>query len=79
MEYAIQDKKLIWDADMVKNNNLFIKDIWNMKDTVGYDDACVAVRILSDDSFYFITYCGLGFTVKLVGDTVECIQQEITK
>lgn len=86
MEYTIQDKKLIWDFDKsecnaakLKDNNLFIKDIWNMKDTLGYTDTCIGVSILSDDTFYFVTFCGLGFTMRLVGDNVKCIKKQITK
>lgn len=86
MEYTIQDKKLIWDFDKaesnaakLKDNNLFIEGIWNMKDTVGYTDTCVAVSILSDDTFYFLTFRGLGFTMRLAGDNVEFIKKQITK
>ncbi len=86
MEYIIQNKKLIWNfnkaecnAAKLKDNNLFIEGIWNMKDTVGYTDTCVGVSILSDDTFYFVTFCGLGFTMRLVGDKVECIKKQITK
>lgn len=84
MEYIIQDKTLIWDFDKtesnaskLKDNNLFIDGIWNMKDTVGYTDTCVNLLILSDDSFYFVTFCGLGFTMRVVGDSVECIERHI--
>lgn len=50
-----------------------------MIDTVGYIDTCVGLSILSDDSFYFVTFCGLGFTMRVVGDNIECIKKEITK
>ena len=86
MEYTIQNQTLIWDFDKVesnaaklKDNNLYIEGIWNMKDTVGYADVCVSVSILSDDTFYFVTFCGLGFTMKLVGNSVECTKKQITK
>ncbi|MBQ8798469.1 MAG: hypothetical protein IJZ55_02765 [Lachnospiraceae bacterium] len=86
MEYIIQDKKLIWDFDeaesnatKLRDNNLFIEGIWNMKDTVGYTDTCVGVSMLSDDTFYFITFRGLGFTMRVAGDNVEFIKKQITK
>lgn len=86
MEYLIQNKKLIWDFDKaesnarkIKDNNLFIEGAWNMKDTVGYTDSCVGVSILSDDTFYFITFCGLGFTMKVIDNDIICIKKQITK
>ena len=86
MEYIIQGKKLIWivdknesDARKWKDDNLFIEGIWNMKDTVGYTDTCVKLSVLSEDTFYFVTFAGLGFTMKVVGDNVECIKKRITK
>jgi len=86
MEYIIQGKKLIWkfdrnesDAHQLIEDNLFIEDIWNMKDTVGYTDTCVSVSVLSEDSFYFVTFRGLGFTMRIVGEKVECINKQITK
>ncbi|MBQ9122570.1 MAG: hypothetical protein IJY10_03650 [Lachnospiraceae bacterium] len=86
MEYIMQEKKLVWDFDKtqsdaskIKENNLFIEGLWNMKDTVGHNDACVAVSILSEDSFSFITFNGLAYTMKINGDMVECIGKTITK
>ena len=86
MEYLINGKKLIWDFDntesnasKLKDNNLFIDGIWNMKDTIGYTDTCVGLSILSDDSFYFITFYGLGFTMRVNDGNVECIKKQITK
>ena len=86
MEYNIQGKKLIWKFDKnesgaskLEEDNLFIEGVWNMKDTVGYTDTCVGVSILSEDSFYFVTFFGLGFTMRVVGDDIECIKKQITK
>ena len=88
MEYNVNGKKLVWDHDKsninidaskLKDNNLYIDNIWNMKDTVGYTDTCVGVSILADDTFYFVTFCGLGFTMKVLENTVECIKKQITK
>lgn len=87
MEFNVNGKKLVWDYDdesnidssKLKDNNLHIDNIWNMKDTVGYTDTCVGVSILTDDSFYFVTFYGLGFTMKVLENTVECIKKQITK
>lgn len=86
MEYIINEKKLVWDYDetnsdasKLKDNNLYIDGIWNMLDTVGYVDACVSVALMSEDCFYFVTFCGLGFTMKVFDNKVECIKKQITK
>lgn len=86
MEYIINGKKLVWDHDQTNNdackykdNNLYIDGIWNMQDTVGYTDTCVSVTQLTEDSFYFVTFCGLGFTMKVLEEKVECIKKQITK
>lgn len=86
MEYIIQGKRLIWEFDKKESaasclteNNLYIEDVWNMKDTVGYTDTCVSVSVLSGDSFYFVTFRGLGFTMKIVGEKVDCVSKHITK
>ena len=50
-----------------------------MKDTIGYTDTCVGLSILSDDSFYFVTFRGLGFTMRFNDGNVECIKKQITK
>ena len=87
MEYTVNGKKLVWDYDDTSNidasrlkvDNLYIDHIWNIKDTVGYTDVCVGVSILADDCFYFVTFCGLGFTMKVLENKVECIKKQITK
>lgn len=85
MIFSIENKKLVWDFDENKDasklleNNLYIENIWNMKDTVGYTDTCVSVSILSDHTFYFITFNGLGFTMEIKGNEIKCIQKQITK
>lgn len=86
MEYYINNKKLIWDFDStnssghkLKDNNLYIENMWNMKDTVGYDDSCVGVHLVSDDTFYFVTFWGLGFTMQISENEVTCIKKQVTK
>jgi len=86
MECIIQGKKLIWEfgknesaASRLIENNLFIEDVWNMKDTVRYTDTCVSVSVLSEDSFCFVTFRGLSFTMRIVGEKVECVSKQITR
>ena len=86
MQYLLNGRTLVWDFDesvsnaaRLKDNNLFIEPIWNMRDTVGYVDTCVGVSILSEDSFYFVTFCGLGFTMQVCRDTVVCLKRQVTK
>lgn len=81
MEYMVGRKILTWEhtATDPAENNLYIKGIWNMKDTVGYTDTCVAVSVISDDIFYFVTFNGLGFTMQVVDNEVRCIKKQITK
>ena len=86
MNYFLNGKNLIWNFDKnetnnkkLENNNLYIEDLWNMKDTVGYADSCVGVSILSDNKFYFVTFMGLGFTMQICDDKVICLKKQITK
>lgn len=86
MNYFLNGKNLIWNFDKnetdnkkLENNNLYIEDLWNMKDTVGYTDTCVGVTILSENKFYFVTFMGLGFTMQICNDKVICLKKQITK
>lgn len=86
MEYTIQGRRLVWeydaaiqDASKLKDNNLYIEGVWNMKDTVGYTDTCVGLSVVSKDCFYFVTFGGVGFTMKVADGKVECIKKQITK
>lgn len=69
-EYKLKDCILTWDdeaegkASDLKCDNLYIDGIWNMRDTVGYLDTCVMLKILSKDTFYFVTFNGLGFRMQ---------------
>lgn len=88
-EIAFDDKKLIWiwdnqetSAAQLPLNNLFILDaqgreVWNMKDCVGYDDVCVGMHKVEDDSFYFVTFMGLGFTIDL--HRFQVLKKQMTK
>ncbi|WP_028042986.1 hypothetical protein [Candidatus Stoquefichus massiliensis] len=86
MNYRLKDCILVWDYDEtitkacnLKLNNLYIDGIWNMKDTVGYSDTCVGFHMLSEDTYYFITFNGIGFLMKYINHKVECLQKQITK
>ena len=50
-----------------------------MRDVVGYDDCCVGVYRLSENEFYFVTFLGLGYTMRIEDNTVTCIKKTITK
>lgn len=85
-KYKIKDCILVWDWDETvrkasefKLDNLYIDDIWNMKDTVGYSDTCVMVNVLSEDTFYFATFGGLGFHMQYLHYKIVCLRKQITK
>lgn len=85
MEYNLVGKRLIWNFNnesnscSLKDNNLYIENIWNMEDTVGYTDSCIMLKILSTDTFYFATFNGLGFTMQYNGSGLICVRKRITK
>lgn len=90
ISYDIGNYVLIWDFDckqvnssLLVNNNLYLVReqnlIWNMKEAVGYDDTCVGVNVLSSNTFYFATFSGLGFKIKVDNDKVIFIEKNITK
>lgn len=85
-KYKIKDCILVWDHDETvrkasefKLDNLYIDDIWNMRDTVGYTDTCVMVNVLSEDTFYFVTFSGLGFHMQYFHHEMVCLRKQITK
>ena len=49
-----------------------------MKETVGHDECCVLLRMIDDDSFYFATYNGMGYTMKLE-EELKCIKKQMTR
>lgn len=76
-EYIINGKKLVWDfdeaetnPDNLKRDNLYLEDIWNMKETAGPSNACADLHILSPDTFYFVTTDGIGVTMRYGGSRV---------
>ena len=90
MAFQLVNAVLVWDFDENNTNAAEIPDnnlklminsvtVWNMRDTVGYDDCCVAMGILSENEFYFITFMGLRFTMRLEDNAVACIKTAITK
>ena len=90
MVFKLGNSELIWDYDKNNTNAAKISDnnlklmissdtVWNMRDTVGYDDCCVGVHKLSENEFYFVTFLGLGFTMQIVNNTVTCIKKTFTK
>lgn len=85
--------QLVWDFDRengsvsdiskIPDNNLsFLLDgseIWNMHDTVGYDDVCVSVSTISENEFCFITFNGLCFTMRCIDGKIDLVNTKITK
>ena len=90
MIFLLDNADLVWDFDenntnaaLIPDNNLRLMKksgiLWNMRDTVGYDDCCVAAGQLSENEFYFITFMGLRFTMRVEDNAVICINTAITK
>lgn len=90
MIFQLNNAKLVWDfdesntnaAEIPDNNLRLVKNseaLWNMRDIVGYDDCCVGVHQLSENEFYFVTFLGLGFTMRIEDHKVTCIKKTITK
>lgn len=78
-EYLIGSCKLIWNNPDNTLNNLYIEGLWNMRDTVGYDERCVDVSILSCDMFTFNTFNCIQYTMKINDEIVTLIDKKITK
>lgn len=78
-EYMIGNYKLIWANPDNNPNNLYIEGVWNMRDTVGHDEWCVAVSLLADDMFAFNTFNCIRYTIKINNGTVVLIDKKITK
>ena len=90
MIFSLGNTELVWEfdpnntnaAEIPDNNLKLVKNsatLWNMRDIVGYDDCCVSVHRLSENEFYFVTFLGLGFTMRIEDHTVTCIKKTITK
>ena len=90
MIFRLGAAELVWDFDENNTNAAEIPDnnlrlminsvtVWNMRDTVGYDDCCVAAGQLSENEFYFITFMGLRFTMRVEDNAVTCVKSNITK
>ena len=78
-KYNLNSYILKWDNDPFKTNNLYIDEVWNMKDTVGYEDSCVLVNIIDENSFRFTTFNGLSLLMKVNDNEVICIEKKETK
>ena len=87
--YELLNRVLLWDFDPsdsnaanLEINNLYLIEknniIWNMLDTTEHEDSCVGVSLISNNQFYFVTFCGLGYTMQ-ISNGVECIKKQITK
>ena len=73
-----------WDEDehnvaKQPTNNLYIEDIWSMKDIPKCDDLCTGCWVDDEDTFRFTTFIGLHYTMKVHGDTIEVIAKSCVK
>lgn len=87
-EYLLANKKIIWFWDDTNNkaenfmiNNVFVCDeneyvIWNMRDVQNFDDVCTSLTI-SENTFYFYTFCGYGVTMDIY--TLQVVDKKIVK
>ena len=75
----VNNKTLTWIDDEKTDNNLYIEKLWNMKDTVGFDDYCENVEIVDDNRFYFWTFKCMKYEMQISGDKVECVSKVFTK
>ena len=78
-KYNLNKYTLEWDDDPFKTDNLYIDKVWNMKDTVGYEDSCVLVNIIDGNTFRFTAFNGLSFLMKVNDNEVICIEKKETK
>jgi len=89
MIYKLLDYELIWDyepsgsesldASRLKDNNLSIKGLWNMKETVGFVDSCVKLVIISEDTFCFWTFNCMMYKMQIKGNQVVCLSKQLSK
>lgn len=75
-----------WDPDEqnagnLKENNLYIDGIWNMRDTVTAKrpDTCVGLQIIDDKTFSFTTFLGMKYVMTVVGGRVDLISKMCVK
>ncbi len=61
------------------DNNLYIEGIWNMKDTLKFDDLCTGCWVIDDETFNFTVFSGGNFTMKIHDNTVELISRRFVK
>lgn len=81
--YDVGGKKLIWeDDDEVSDcpyNNLYIKDLWNMKDVLGRDDVCTDLQIISEDIFSFFSFNGFRVKIQIKDNEVKCLDVQLVR
>ena len=87
-DYELGDYILSWEWDPdeqnaanLKENNLYIDGIWNMRDTVvaNRPDTCVGLQIIDDKSFSFTTFWGMKYNMNITGGKVEMISKMCVK
>lgn len=85
-EYKLEGQTLIWDfnedePDVAKEpvNNLYIENVWHMKDTAGEDQLCVGINIIDGKNFYFTTFNALCYHMHIENNEVTLIEKFFTK
>ena len=85
-KYSVGGLTLIWEwneeetnARNIKDNNLYIEGIWNMSDTLKRTDACVGVTITGDNTFSFVTFTCIRYSIAVSNGKIELVSKQITK
>lgn len=87
-DYNLGEYVLSWDWDPdeqdagnLKENNLYIDGVWNMRDTVVAQrpDSCVGLQIIDDKSFCFTTFLGMKYNMIISDGRVELLSRMCVK
>ena len=85
-EYKLEGQTLIWDfnedePDVAKEpvDNLYIENVWQMKDTAGEGQLCVGINIIDGKNFYFTTFNALCYHMHIENNEVTLIEKFFTK
>jgi len=84
--FQLGNKTLIWDFDEdescvgnLPSDNLYIENLWHMKDTVGEGQLCTGVNIIDDQNFSFSTWECFCYFMHIENDEVTLIERVFTK
>ena len=60
-------------------DNLYIENVWHMKDTAGEGQLCVGINIIDGKNFYFTTFNASCYHMHLENNEVTLIEKFFTK